>query len=398
MMSVLCFRILVLRAIVCSIVFMGIAAGDEPSLTGEFPYEDVIAVYSGPFTQLDRSDLLVVQGAGGIAFQSHRGGVGMGAARLALYSFDGSKFQRIWENGSLMLGYSLPKDGPISAMTWCYGDFDGDGGYSIITCNVKEMRQYTFEEKAYEQHKMPMQELIQTPDVWIDQLIACDINDDSIDELVALNYPDNPDSCCIYHAAIYKIVGDKPAGRSLVELWQGLDHIGSNSGIFPPNHFISTCRIEGVPGEVPVIMGPQSDVSLSSYIAIGKAEVGDYEVKRPFPRPEQSHLKKGDEGAREEHERINKSTIGPVGGVIFNDGDRILHYGIFLDYNAPGPDNKSIADNFAVLEDGHWRSLQKQDPSIGGLLTKFSIESGKSGWLFIKDGKYFFYDKLPVSD
>jgi hypothetical protein len=243
-----------------------ISIGQEPSISGEFPFDEPSAIYSGPFLQADRSDLLVVEGVGGLAFESRHGGVGMGASRLVLYTFDGFKFQRVWKNGSLMLGYSLPTEGPISATTWCCGDFDGDGKYSIITCNVKEMRQYTFDKQGFEKYHQPMQEVIKTPDVWIDQLIACDINDDSIDELVALNYPDNTDSCCTYHVAIYKIVGDKPAGRSLVEIWHGLDHFGGNNGIMPPNHFISKCRIDGMPGEMPVEMGSQSD-------EIGRAHV-----------------------------------------------------------------------------------------------------------------------------
>jgi hypothetical protein len=90
-----------------------ISIGQEPAISGEFPFDEPSAIYSGPFLQEDRSDLLVVEGVGGLAFESRHGGVGMGASRLVLYSFDGSKFQKVWENGSLMLGYSLPTDGPI---------------------------------------------------------------------------------------------------------------------------------------------------------------------------------------------------------------------------------------------------------------------------------------------
>ncbi len=316
----------------------------------------------------------------------------MGTLRLALYSFDGSEFHNIWKDNSLMLRYSLPTDGPISAMTWCYGDFDGDGKFSIVTCNVSRMWLYTFDDKVYERTIRPRRDLIKTPDVWIDQLMACDINGDGIDELVALEYPDNPDSCCVYHIGIYKIVGDKPAGKSLVEIWHGLDHIGANYGIVPPNHFISKCRIDGIQGEVPILIGAQSDMSPSYYFGITRTKSGDYEKIRPFSKPPQLYLRKGDRGAREEHERIRESTSGPVGGVIFNDGERILSYGMFIDHNNP------IPSSFGVLEDDHWRLAEKQDPSIGGLISKFTIEPGRTGWLFINDSKYFFYDKLPISE
>jgi hypothetical protein len=311
--------------------------------------------------------------------------------KLALYSFDGSEFHHLWTNNSVMLKYSLPTDGPISAMTWCYGDFDGDGKYSIITCNVSRMWLYTFDDELYERTKKPQQGLIKTLDVWIDQLMACDFDDDGTDELIALEFPDNPDSCCVYHVGIYKISGD-----SLIEIWHGLDGIGGNSGITPPDRFISKYRIDGFPGEMPIIMGAQSDMSLSSYIGIGRTDSGQYEIVRPFPKPPQAHLRKGERGARQEKERIGKITIGPVGGVIFNDGDKILHYGSFLDYS--NPDHRLTESSFAVLEDDHWRPLRKRDPSIRGLLCKFTSEPGRPGWLFIKDQKYFFYDKLPISE
>jgi hypothetical protein len=375
----------------------------EPTLIGEFPFENVSAIYSGPFTHSDRSDLLAIEGVGGLLLQSRHGGSSSGASKLALFSFDGSKFRKIWENSELMLKYSFsmgsPKEGMISAATWCAGDFDGGGRYSIVTCNINRMWQFTFIDSIFEKYKRPMQELIQTPDsIWIDQMIACDINSDGKDEIVTYNYPDDPDSCCTYHVVIYQIEGDKPAGKSLVEIGRGPERFGGYNSVTSPNHFISKCRIAGIPGEVPVDIGPQSDVSLSSYIAIGKSDSGGYEIKRPFPHPPQSHLNKGDKGAREEYERVRDSTIGPIGGVIFNDGDKVLHYGIFLDYSKPNPEHEGPGlYSFALLEDGHWRLLQKDDPSIGGLLTKFTIEPGKSGWLFIKDGKYSFYDKLPVT-
>lgn len=388
----------ILVSIILCYLFPTVAIGDGASFTGEFPFDDVVAVFSGPFTRLDRSDLLVLQGVGGLTFNSRPGGVAMRASRLVLYSFDDFQFREVWTGRSLVLQYSLPKDGPISATTWCFGDFDGDGRYSIATCNVREMRLYTFDEQDYEQYGQPQQELIGTPDVWIDQLIACDINDDGIDELVSLEYPHNPDSCCIYHVGIYKIVGDKPAGRSLVEIWHGLDHTGSNYGIVPPDHFISKCRIDGIKGEVPIIMGAQSDMSPSSYIGIGETEPGRYEIIRPLPKPPQSHSRKGDRGAREELDRLRKSTLGPVGGVIFNDGERILHYGSSLKLMAPNSSHIVVDRySFTMLEGDRWKPVITNDPSIRGLLCEFTAEPGRTGWLFIGDGEYLFYDKLPVS-
>ncbi len=391
----------VLATIMCLLLFNAIALCNEPSITGDFPFENIKAIYSGPFTNSDRSDLLVIEGVGGLLLQSRHGAHSSGASKLSLFSFDGDKFQKIWGNGELMLGYSFPKDGQkegmFSTTTWCAGDFNGDGRYTIITCNVNRMWQYTFVDSIFEKYKRPIQELIKTLDsIWIDQMIACDINDDGKDEIVAYNYPDNPDSCCLYHVVIYQIEGDKPAAKSLVEIGRGPEHFGGYNGVTSPNHFISKCHINGIPGEVPIDIGPQSDVSLSSYLAIGKSDSGGYEIKRPFPKPPQAQLKKRDPRAEAEKERLNKSEVGPIGGVIFNDDNKVLHYGLFEDYNNPDPHQRLADDRFAVLEDGHWRLLQKDDPDIGGLLTSFTIAPGKSGWLFIKDGKYTFYNKLPV--
>ena len=390
------FRILLLGIAICYFAFPRISIGEEPSLSGEFPFDGVLAVYSGPFTQLDRSDLLVLHSEGGIEFENYDytgAGIGMGTLNLALYSFDGSEFHKIWKNQSVMLQYSLPRKYPITRTAWCCGDFDNDGRYSLITCNVHRMWEYTFDKQLDEQYIEPSRKLIKTPEVWIDQFIACDIDGDSCDELVALEYLNLKDSSGTYHIGIYKIVG-----KSLVKVWRGLDgQVGGNYEIVPPTSFISKCRIDGIPGEVPVLKASQSDMSLSNYYVIGKGQTGDYKIIRPFPIPQRSHLKKGERGAREEHERLTKSRVGPVGGVIFNDGNKILHYGFFHDPNAPNLKHKPPDQfSFSVLDDDHWRLLKKYDPSIGGLLCRFTIDAGKSGWLFIKGQKYFFYDALPL--
>ncbi len=393
-----------LVAVFCLFSFEVGALCDEATLTGDFPFDNVKAIYSGPFTRSDRSDLLVVENVGALGFQSHRGGAGSSVTRLALYSFDGSKFQKVWEDGSLSLEYSIPrfKGTTISSQTWCYGDLDGNGRYSIVTCNVNRMQQYAFADSIFKPSKMLWPEKIRTPDsIWIDQMIACDINDDGKDEIVTLNYPDNPDSCCSYHVVIYKIEGDKPAGKRLVEIGRGPEHLGGNNGVVPPNKFISICHIEGIPGRVPVEMGSQSDMSLSSYLAIGKSDSVGYEIKRPFPKPDQLEIPKEVQKKRREIDRNLKiprikEESGPIGGVIFNDGDKVLHYGYFNNVDSKDPYQRMPNDQFALLENGRWRLLQKDNPDIGGLLTSFTITPDKPGWLFIKDGKYYFYDQLPV--
>lgn len=386
-----CFLFLISGIVICCLTFPQISTGEEPSISGEFPFGFVHSIYSGRFTQNDRDDLLVLHRSGGIQFLNYGytgEGIGMGASNLALYSFDGSEFRMIWENRSIMLEYSLPRKCPISRTTWCYGDFDNDGRCSIVTCNVNRMWEYSFEEDHYEQYKTPERKLIKTPDVWIDHLIGCDIDADGSDELVALEYLNLQDSSGIYQVGIYKI-----NDRILVEVWRGLEgKVGFNFESIPTPRFISTCRISGIPGEVPVKMGSQSDVSLSGYSIIGKTETGDYDQMFPFPIPQSSRLRKGERGAIEEKERLAKSRIGPVGGMIFNDSGKILSYGLFINRN------EYLPDAFGLLEDDHWRLVEKSDPSIGGLLCRFTIEPERSGWLFIKDGKYSFYDALPLVD
>jgi len=391
------FRALLPGIAICCFAFPGISVGQKCLLTGEFAYDDVVEVYSGPFTRLDRSDLLVLHLGGGLSLQNYDytgAGLGMGTSMLALYSFDGAEFHRIWQGRELIFDYSLPREYPISRLAWCCGDFDSDGRYSLVTCNVREMWEYIFREQSIEQNEGPRRKKIETPDVWIDQLIACDIDGDSCDELVALEYANLQDSSGTYHVGIYKIVD-----RSLVEIWRGLDgYVGENNEVVPPPSFISKCRIDGIPGEVPVLMGSQSDMSLSHFYVIGKGQTGDYEIFHPFPMPQISHLKKGERGAREEKERLSRSNVGPVGGVIFNDGNKILHYGYFLDTNLPRQiGEKPDPNSFAILENDHWRSVEKLDPLIGGSFCRFTLESGISGWLFIKGQKYLFYHILPLA-
>jgi hypothetical protein len=364
---------------------------EEPSLTGEFPFEYVSSIYSGPFTNADKDDLLVLHHGGGIQFSNYDytgAGTAMGTYYLTLYFFDGAEFRMIWEDRSVILAYSMPLKYPITRTAWCYGDFDNDGRCSIISSNVRDMWEYEFDERHLDQHKIPLMKKIKTPDVWIDQLIACDIDNDGRDELVALEYLNFQDNSGNYKIGIYKIDGD-----TLVEVWNGLEgKVGGNYEIMPPDHFISTCNIDGIPGEVPVIMGMQSDVSLSHYSVIGKSQSIEYELMRPFPIPQQTRSRRGKRGTKEAIVRLAGSDVGPVGGIIFNDIDKILSYGMFMN------GNNILPDAFSLLENDEWRLLEKTDSQAGGELCKFTIEMGRSGWLFIKDEKYRFYEKLPVEE
>jgi hypothetical protein len=205
---------------------------------------------------------------------------------------------------------------------------------------------------------------------------------------VALEYLDLRDSSGNYKVGIYKI-----DGNTLVEVWHGLEgQVGGNYEIMPPDHFISTCRMEGISRELPVIMGSQSDVSLSYYSVIGKNLTGEYDLIHPFPIPQKPPLRRGERGAREEKDRLAGSNVGPVGGIILNNGDKVFSYGIFINRN------KHSTDAFGLLEGDHWKLLGKTDSSASGNLCRFTIGPGKSGWLFIKDGRYNFYEKLPVAE
>ncbi len=383
------FRQLIFGIAICFFALPQISTGEEFSISGEFPFDFISSIYSGPFTRLDRDDLLVLHKSGGIQFSNYDytgAGLAMGTNNLALYSFDGSEFRMVWEDRSVILEFSLPLKYPITRTAWCYGDFDNDGRCSIVTANVRDMWEYSFDERHLDQDIIPVMKKIKIPDVWIDQLIGCDIDDDGSDELVALEYLNLQDSSGTYKIGIYEI-----HDNTLVEVWHGLEgNVGGNYEVMPPDHFISTCRIEGISGEVPVIMGMQSDISLSYYSVICKTETGDYDRVLPFPIPQKPPSRRGKRGVITEKERSYRREVGPVGGVIFNDGDKIFSYGLFID------GNEYRADAFALLEDNRWRLVEKTDPSIGGHLCRFTIEPGRSGWLFIKNGKFRFYDKMPV--
>jgi len=401
------FGISALYVIFCCFYFSTASLADGPAITGEFPFEDIAAIYSGPFTQPDRDDILIVYYDGGMRLGNAGGLTSMETYRLAVHSFDGVQFQQIWKSKSALVQLASilfengPPGKPISSTLWCFGDFDGDSITSIVTCVVNKMAEwdlrYTKGDSSSSRGRR-----IAAPDIYIDQMIGCDIDDDGRDEIVAMQFPNNPDSCCKYHVGIYKIDGD-----SLFQVWRGLDGMAGNSGVFPPQKFISKCRVTGIPGEIPIIVGPQSDMSLSSYIGIGMTASGVYDIVRPFPRPHGGlppprmvDRNNPDERRRmeEEMDAYRKTDVGPVGGIIINDGNRVLHYGYFHDGNSTDP-NRWMTDrySFSLLHDEKWNRLGKEDPLVGGLLTKFTIESGKSGWLFINNGKFSFYDKLPVA-
>jgi hypothetical protein len=163
---------------------------------------------------------------------------------------------------------------------------------------------------------------------------------------------------------------------SLVQLWRGLDNIGQNYGIVPAPTYVSTCRIDGCRGEVPVMVHSQSDVRPSTYSIIRESGDGQFSEGHPFPGYPET-----EKGA-------------PCLGVIFGEGSGILTYGQFIE---PNRSYEQSQFQFAKLEEGEWKSLDKRDSLASGNMCQFSVGKGKKGWLFLNKGRYYFYDKLPLA-
>ncbi len=361
---------------VCSIfsilLITSTAGAQDNPITGSFPVDNFYRIYSGPFIKTGRDDLLVIKGNGYIKFQKPAGGIELSTYRLSLYSFDGSDFSKTWEDQYQFLEKSLPKYGPISAKTWCTGDFDGDGKYSLVTCDVNDIRLYDFSLER----KHPKRKIIRLPDVWIDQLIGCDINDDKIDEIVALEYSDNSDIPCAYRVGVYKIEGD-----SLVKIWSGLEGAAKNCGTIQPDRFISKCRIKGYKGEIPVIRKANNDATKVSYVGIARNKNDNYEVIKPFP------------------EAIGPDSIFYFAVSITEFDNQTLFFGSITDLKRLflSSVTKNIA-SFAFLENGRWKPLKETSDLRYRAICQFTLAPGRHGWLCLKDHQYFFFDDLPKGD
>ena len=386
-------------SVLCIILTAINAAGIEPVLSGDCKIAYSSKITAGPFLQKDKSDILVL-GSDTVEIAKSISSPRTGP-KFFLLSFDGKSFQKRWVLDKIINLKPSYGENAHSRLAWCCGDFDGDGLYSLVTCDSNRILEYTFSEAGNNGQVSSLIKQIKARDIWIDQLIASDIDGDSIDEIVSLEFPNKIDTCCSrgntaqYHSAVYKISGD-----TLITLKRPLYGVGGYNDVVTEDHFISKAHFDGYPGEVPIIMGPQSDVSPSSYLSIGKTESGEYEVIRPIPRPILDYVPKGifDKARKFGQEEPSRGSVyGPSSGKIFNDGEKVLHYGYFIDNNAPDSIQKQPdGDGFAILENGAWRQLQKTDRSIGGLMTSFEYAPGKRGWLFIKQEKYQIYDKLPV--
>ena len=385
--------------LLCCLAIPFVAFAQGPSRSGDFPFDEATDVFSGPLLQSGRSDLLVQWTNGNYRiFQNDR----YSSHRLALLSFDGSQFHKVWADSEMLNNYSDPEMHPAPEPTYCFGNFENNGKYSIIISDSSGIRQIKFDDNS---NGVPTIRKLKVRHIIIDQAIGSDIDGDNVDEVVTMEYPNDQDTCCIkghnitYHLGIYKIQGD-----SLAQLWHGLAGVGGNFAIVPPDQFISKCHIDSIPGDVPVIQGPQSDMSVSFYHCVRRMPTGNYEKIKPFPYHPAEYIRKPEiKPTGEEAEKFKEivrqamaKEVGPIGGVIFNDGSKVLHYGYFLDHINPDPQQRMPRDQFSILENGQWNRLEKTDSLARGMMCNFTIEPGKSGWLFIHDGKYYFYDKLPL--
>lgn len=328
-------------------------------LTGIFPAPEAFELYPGPFIKEGHQDLLVLHGSGHIRIQ----GASHETRRLALYSFDGGSFREVWLSRFNMFRHSSPRRG-IYTTAWCCGDFDGDGVYEILTFPNEQIR-YFVDKYSFDEDGRNRTIIRKVPKVWIDQAIGCDINGDGVDEIVTLEFSIEDSIKYAYHAGVYELRGD-----SLVHLWTGLEDIGENPSWMPPTKFVTKCRLPDYTGEVPVLMGPQSDVRPSRFSIIFRNEHGEYESAKPFSSNEPS----------------------PCGEIsLFRDDNRVIGYGTFLDYSQKEFYNRFT---FGLYNGRNWEVLGKTENNAEGAMCRFTID-GEQGWLFIYDGIYTFYKKRP---
>jgi len=235
-------------------------SGDQPTLKGNLPVNGAIeSVEAGAFFNSDQWDVLVQVDAASAPKKIYKNIGQLKTYRLELYSFDGKDFNIAWKSPFCFTDYFFIPH----FWHWCIGAFDT----SSNLCKVVALDSNQITVFSFRTGKKPEAKKLKMPHVKIDQIIGCDLFGDGKDELVTLECPvDCPDSgaCCPYLSGIYKIVND-----SLVQIRRESNmDLGGNFGIVRAPQFISKCRMKNYSGEQPVILEPQSDVSVSSYSAI----------------------------------------------------------------------------------------------------------------------------------
>jgi len=338
----------------------------QPLLIGKLPcHGSLVHIAAGPFINQDRWDVLAeVDTTTGFTHRRIITEIEK-TCRLELYSFDGRNFSLVWQSSFFIPNYL--NSPPF--WYWCCGTFDSSNKLcKLITFDTNQVVAYSFHNGKETNTKLHIK-----PQLRIEQAIGCDLNGDGRDEIVTLECPagcQSHDSCNNYHVGVYKIAGD-----SLRQIDSGFMNIGGDNGIIRAPQFISKCSMKGYAGEIPVILQPQSDVSVSSYSMIVETKNRDLDIINPF------------EGAP-----TGSNGPGPIDAEIISEDERIFSYGSFLHDSTP----QQKQYHFAECRKDAWESVAKKDPGAMGLLCPFKISKAKTGWLFASSRNFRYYNKLPI--
>ncbi len=343
------------------VVLSGQPAKKSPSLLGRCPVENIVSIISGRFVTPDVDDVLGVQDLGRIRLSMKPGRERneVQLCRLVLLRLAGKRFQKVWQSRSL-LASTVPRAG-LAANAWTSADINADGRPELFIFGAESCQVISFNPDSIRTREFNLH------GSWITDAVSCDINADSVPEIVTLELSPLD---TLLDSRLLRVYA--PTDSCLVPISEYITGLDWGKGI---NITLTGAgRLEDYWTDLPVLAGTYTSIRPSIYAVLYPVGPDSFAfTNNPFPW----------------HEWFTKEQVLPADKLtLFNVGDTLVAYGYFVPGSRPSGPSKS----FAALQDGEWRLLPISEKAqhITGPVCRFNLNQ-VSGWLELRDHIFRFY-------
>lgn len=347
--------------VLVSTVFGALASASsaQTELLGRSPVDNVVTVFSARFVSADIDDILAVQDLGRIHFSvaDAPARAESRVVRLVLLRLSGDRFQPVWHS-SPRLATAVPA-ARLAANAWAVADIDRDGLAELMLFAPETCAVVSFEGDSVRTSAVPM------PGAWVTDAVACDIDSDSIPEIVTIELSSLDSLLTARLVRAYRLTDSVVAPTT--------EYLAGAGWSTAELSLSGSARLEEHWGELPVLAGVYHSLRPSSYAVLFRSGDSIRISTSPFPW----------------HRWFTKDRVLPAGPLtLFNVGDTLVAYGYFV----PGTGRPGSSRSFAALQDGEWRLLTMTDAArhITDPVCRFTLNQ-VPGWLELRDDVFRFY-------